>query len=624
MAVPDITERLPVALSERVASSEQTPDDALYDVTIGGLGFVMDITSQTPYQRATVPLQKQQVDTSTEAGEQTLEGMWVRSQTSWHLGAGATFYEPSSKDGTPSRHRYTLSRGIDIWTPGQLTLLPDMEKVREATSSQSVVVCGSRLASGEDVYWSRVEGVLMRHHVGGPTTQATKTSLSGRMTAAGGYVLSGATDGVWRIPLEGTAFAQVASATGSVACEPWWVKSRVIVSRGGSLYSVPLGANTALDASSLIYSHPDSDWRWTGVTETPDSILAAGYSAGSSGVFAFTLVEDGAGSVPKLSQAFQVAELPPGEQVRAFMSYLGKYVGIGTTKGIRVGVVGDRGALQYGPVLVETPDPVNHVAARESFMYAATVGSVIRVNLAEPIDGLRFPYAYDVEIASNISSIAFNGSSSTVVLGSDGVGVYGAAVFAKRAIGWLASGAIRYGTTIPKSFRTADVDALTPSGTSVAMACQFDDDGAVTAYTLTNGDPGKGIGIGSLKPQAGMMRYVLVLNGGATGTPTVRAVDVRAIPVPHRQRLIQYPLRIADTVRDRTGVAVGYEGYAAESLAALEALEETKATVMVNDATRPETYEATIEKVEFTRVEPAARSGAGNFGGLALVTVRTL
>lgn len=70
-------------------------------------------------------MQKEQFDTAREAGEQTLGGAWIRSQTSWHLGAGVDFYEPGLEEGT--RFRFNSSHGVDVWTPGRVTLLPELE-----------------------------------------------------------------------------------------------------------------------------------------------------------------------------------------------------------------------------------------------------------------------------------------------------------------------------------------------------------------------------------------------------------------------------------------------------------------------------------------------------------------
>lgn len=623
---PDFTEALPALLSARQVSSGGQSAGVLFDLVISGVGCVFAIDTQNPMLRESQPIQKQQIDTSAEAGEQTLDSNWTRSQTSWHLGAGADYYEPGSRDETsPSRFRFKDSRGVDVWTPGQISLLPQMDAVDETTSS--IAVCGARPASLGDVWYSRVGDTLYRHDSGGTTLQLTDGFINmpgARMAVAGSKILFGSTSGVYQADLLGSSVTQLTSQAIGTTVDPYWVKSRLISVRGNALHQHTL-AGGPVDATSLLWEHPDSGWKWTGVTETPDAILAAGYSGGVSAIYAFTLTEDGAGTVPKLSQPFAVAEFPPGEEVRSLQSYLGSYLGVGTTAGIRVAAIGQGGQVTYGPLLLETDDPVVSLGARDSFMYAAAGNSVIRVNLAEPIgDGLRFPYAYDVELPDgvDISAIAFVGVGNRLVAAAAGVGTFVASATDHVPAGWLESGDIRYATTVPKSFRTLDVTASTSGTTSVVTSVVS----AGTRYnlvTLSDGKSGRGIGLGSLVTPMPQVSYRLDLTS-TDGTPVVEAVAVRAIPVPHRQRLIQYPVQCTDRPRDAKGTAFGREGYASTLLAALEELEEARAVVTVQDKTRPEQFEATIEKVEFARVQPRAGNGAPNFGGIAKITVRTL
>ena len=551
--------------------------------------------------------------------------MWTRSQTSWHHGAGINFYEPGLRDeANPTQYRFKDSRGVDVWTEGRLSLLPAMDQ--PLSSAATWAVCGAVTPDGADAYFARSDTGV--HRVGSSTGVApvvTYTLAGARMCPAGQVVLVGSNAGIYSVPLTGTMAATLLVTQGGAGdlCQPWWVKSRIIVTRTNELHQTTL-AGGMLDSSSLHYAHPDSNWTWTGVTETPDAILASGYSGGTSSIYAFTLSEDSGGSVPKLSQPFVVAELPPGEEVLTIQSYLGKYLGIGTTAGVRVGLIGTGGQIQYGPLIVETDSPVRALAARGSFIYAASGSSVIRVGLSAPLDGgLRFPYAYDVEVPSGtITSLAFDGVSDRVVAAVDQVGVFVASDTDCVDTGWLESGDIRYATTIPKSFRTMDVVASTPTGTSVAVSATVNGT-ANTLVTLANNLPGTGISLGSVPQPQGALGYRLDLVGDGANSPMVDIVAIRAVPLPRKQRLVQYPVLVADEMRDSGNRPFGGRGYAALLLDALEALEQTQQTVTIKDLTRPEQYEATIERVEFTRVEGPRGTGR-NFGGTAKVTCKTL
>jgi hypothetical protein len=117
----DITEGIPYVLSNPAGSTTYTPTGPAYDVAFAALPFFLAASDEQPYRRVTAQYRKQQVDMSREPGEQTLTGWWVRSQSSFHNGAGIKFFEPIQDESL--RFQYTESKGVDIWTRGQATLL---------------------------------------------------------------------------------------------------------------------------------------------------------------------------------------------------------------------------------------------------------------------------------------------------------------------------------------------------------------------------------------------------------------------------------------------------------------------------------------------------------------------
>src|SRR5690606_7868065 len=121
---PDVTETLPFPLSEALAGSFGASSD--WDVTIGPLGFGLRLSEGQPYVRSTEAVRKQQFDTSREPGEQSLSSWWVRSQSSWDLGAGIRYYEPGTEEGTINR--FADCRGVNVWSPGEISLLHQMEE----------------------------------------------------------------------------------------------------------------------------------------------------------------------------------------------------------------------------------------------------------------------------------------------------------------------------------------------------------------------------------------------------------------------------------------------------------------------------------------------------------------
>jgi hypothetical protein len=127
----DITEGLPFVLSNPAGSTTYTATGYAYDIAIAGLPFFISPLDDSPYRRVTAQYRKQQIDQSREPGEQTLTGWWLRSQSSFHYGQGIKFFEPIQDESL--RFQYTNSKGVDVWTRGQATLLKSVNKQHTIT-----------------------------------------------------------------------------------------------------------------------------------------------------------------------------------------------------------------------------------------------------------------------------------------------------------------------------------------------------------------------------------------------------------------------------------------------------------------------------------------------------------
>ena len=127
----DITEGLVYTLSNPAGSTNFTATGEAYDVAIAGLPFFISPLDDSPYRRVTAQYRKQQIDQSREPGEQTLTGWWLRSQSSFHNGQGIKFFEPAQDESL--RFQYTNSKGLDVWTKGQATLLKSCDSQHSVT-----------------------------------------------------------------------------------------------------------------------------------------------------------------------------------------------------------------------------------------------------------------------------------------------------------------------------------------------------------------------------------------------------------------------------------------------------------------------------------------------------------
>jgi hypothetical protein len=157
----DITEGLVYTLSNPAGSTNYSATGEAYDVAIAGLPFFLLNSDDSPYRRVTAQYRKQQIDQSREPGEQTLTGWWLRSQSSFHYGQGIKFFEPIQDESL--RFQYTESKGIDVWTKGQATLLKSC--VSQHTVTGGIQANGRPWQYARSIQWDKssitYNGVLL-------------------------------------------------------------------------------------------------------------------------------------------------------------------------------------------------------------------------------------------------------------------------------------------------------------------------------------------------------------------------------------------------------------------------------------------------------------------------------
>ena len=389
--------------------------DIAYDTAIGGMPFIYAISDARPYIRQTAPFRKEQFDNQTEPGEQSLTGWWIRSQSSFHNGAGIQFYDPSA--GETTDYRFTDSKGVDVWTKGQVTLLNSCSVGHVTT--YPVAANGRSFQQMRSIRWNNTDGVLLHdgYDVDKIDTNGTETHFIDYNAGTDDKVYAICDDGTnayWvtndtgpsgklevnKKALTGTSsttattmFTAAGITVTNAAME--YVKERIVMCANNSVYEF---ASNASALPTAVYTHGDTDHVFTSIAASGPAIYIAGYSGIQSNIYKFTLTTGGA--MPTLSSAITAAEMPVGEVIHKIYYYLG-YMMIGTSKGIRVAQVNDQdGSLAYGPLIVETTQPCYDFAARDHFVWCATGVSgepgLIRIDLSSEIEPLRFAYANDV------------------------------------------------------------------------------------------------------------------------------------------------------------------------------------------------------------------------------------
>jgi hypothetical protein len=386
--------------------------DMSYDVALGGLPFIYAISDARPYTRQTAPFRKDQFDNGTEPGEQSLTGWWIRSQASFHSGSGIKFYDPATTDEN-GHYRFADSKGLDVWTKGQVTLLKSCVPGHIVTSPLRST--GRRFQELRSIEWGGTKGVLLHdgYDVDKIDTAGTETHFINFAAGTDAPVFGICDDGttaywitnsatkkeVYKKALtldSGTAGSLMFDEIGLISNAVMeYVKERIVMCADNKVYEF---SSSASAMPTAIYTHPSSSHIYTSIAASGPAIYIAGYNGIQSTIAKFTLST--AGVMPTLTSAVIAAELPVGEIVHKIYYYLG-YMMIGTNKGVRVATVSDQdGSLNYGPLIVETDQPCYDFAARDHYVWCATSvdgePGVIRIDLSNEIETLRFAWANDV------------------------------------------------------------------------------------------------------------------------------------------------------------------------------------------------------------------------------------
>lgn len=625
---PDITEGIPTPLTGGGGRALHFSTDSRFDIMVNGIPFSFRPGNGTPYLRSGGQVRKQQFDTSDEAGEQSLSDWWIRSQTSWHMGAGTKYYEPGAEAET--QYRFATSQGVDVWTDGQLTLLHDMSDAVSGLTEP--VYLSTHRRDGVDGFVS-VAGTALAWRNATGTASPTATLAAGTSTqpaTQGAYVWVGHEDRVSRWDTTGAGTLTV-PWTCSGDARVWWVKSRLFVAVGPKLYWVDhtlTGPSVVETTGTLVAQHPDPDWVWVDVSETADSILLAGAAASESAVFAVGI--DDSVPVPVLTGARQVAQLPAGEQATCMSAYLSTYIVLGTTTGIRVGTLGANGAVQLGPVSVETPVDAVDITFHDRFAYLPVTTALpdgttglVRIDLSAQIgDTGLWAWAWDVstKAALTATSVCKIGTTSRLVEAAGGH-IYIESDTDLVASGYLDTGLIRYRTAELKDFQRARLTGTLNGGTVDLSSLLNGDVYRIISYgpaTGLEGEAGLNLPGGPLFPA---MAFRITLNQVGDVSPEVNGFAVKAMPAVSKSRLIRYPLSCFDYEVLRHGDRVGMDGFAWDRVQEIEALEDAAAAVQIVDTRVNETLVATIESAEFQSASPPDKS-LPNAGGILNLTIR--
>lgn len=435
-------------------------------------------------------------------------------------------------------------------------------------------------------------------------TGAANNSNSTRSVVANSYF-----DILWK-PVAGRTWAGA-----------WWAKGRLFaLDSAGKWHTLSTAGGTADDAATMFWNANLGTTGWS-VAESPGAVYIA------RGTDIYKVTPDGDGSIPTITTPVVAASLPTGETISTIYAYLGRMV-ICTNQGLRIAFIDtDSGDLIYGPRIVDGDfsDCVRVTALGELAYVVGTPNgaatpSLYAVNLADNED-LEPAWAEVRPVATGGTLFGATATPDGKIMSWDGSGFY------RSTTGYVTSGTMltgfhRLGTLEPKAFQylrvitegtvgSVSVDVVLPDGTSTSVGSVAAGNSAEISLAAAVPTPAEYIAL----------RFTLA--GDGVGTPTLLGYQLKALPLPKRQRMKRVPLMLFDREQNRVGQEMGNDGSAWTRLQALEALETANAVVGFEDKETGETGSAYIESVEMRRTAPTSRHGDG-FGGTIWLTLRVI
>lgn len=329
-----------------------------YDVAIGGRPYMVDLESNQ-FQVGWEPRIRDSVDQSNIPGESTIspQGLWRRSQNSWHLGAGQRYADSQEAQ----FGRFWRSVGVDPFTvKGELRLLVEAEVVDAQTESNLYMTrANGRIygSDGQNVRWATAGGF------GTPTSVTGLAAADVTGLASDGYnvyITQGAS-GIYKTDVSTNAASSYVSNVTVGPIE--YVKGRLIVGGTGAdkgeLWNIIASGNNP----TAFYTHPNNQFEWVGFAEGQNHIYCAGNTGSESLIYRTQIEPDGTAlKIPVVA-----GTLPLGEVVTSIYGYLG-FIFIGSNLGVRMATADANGDLIFG-ALIETGSDVNCFGGNSRFVF---------------------------------------------------------------------------------------------------------------------------------------------------------------------------------------------------------------------------------------------------------------
>lgn len=590
-------------------TSALVPD--IFPVAIGGHAFMLDMKSNR-FTRTFENRLRDSADDSNIPGEAAInpQGLWRRSQVSWHKGSGQKYADTA--DGVDTR--FYTSKNIDPWTKGQLGLLKTTSQVlSSANTNLYMVVAGDRLYVADNQTLKYTTDLSTFSTVTG-TPAAT---INGMTTDGYTVFVSFESNGIYSTNTAST------SASSYQTGHNWgvlgYVKGRLMAAGSGAtdghkLWNITASGNNP----TVLYTHPNTAFRYVGFASGQNHIYAAGYAGKNSLIYRTTIKADGTA----LDIPVQAAELPVGEVVSTIYGYLGSII-IGTNLGVRLATSDNNGDLLIGPILETTTNVKCAVGDGRFVWYGWTNFDGTSTGLGR-LDLSQFNSTNEPAYASDLMADVQGAVNAVVNWGEyrlfsvAGHGIYREHASNLAATGYIETGFWRWGIPDRKFMAFADFRTRPLAG---SISFSYDHDGS--GYeTLAPFNTVNATEISFDGPDGQFGETLIKLSFTRSGTdstvgPTLTRWQARVFPAPVRSELFSVPVllhrKISRFNRD-------YYLDVVSELAFLRGLISDQRIISYQEG--EESFRTVVENVEWFPIDSGDKSW--EYDGTAVVTLRSL
>ena len=588
----------------------------IYPVAVNGRPYMID-TKSNAFGRQFDARVRDSVDQSAEPGESAInpQGLWRRSQSSWHYGAGQTYSDTADAEA----YRFRSSKGVNVWDRGKLTLLSDTTQAYSSANTNLYMATASNRIYGTD-------GQTVKYTTDWSTfTTVTSTNASNlySITSDGYNVFFSYADGDIDQTNAGTSAASN-YITGIEAGVLAYVRGRLMVAGQGAdkrkIWNITTTPGSSANNPSALYTHPNDDFTWVGFAGGQNQIYCAGYAGNKSLIYKTGIKADGTAlDIPTVA-----AELPQGEIVTNIDAYLG-FVVIGLTTGLRFCSSDSDGNLVVGP-LIETGTSVNAFAAIGQYLYFGwtnydtTSTGIGRLDIGTQVSTNQPAYASDLMVTGQGAVTDIHEFDNKPVFTVAGLGAYRTHSTNKVASGTLESGIYRWGVPDTKFVPKWDLRTEPLYGTvAVSVAADSGDFRSVGVQAVEGSLESTFDGFESKVFEAEARLTLTRSATDATRGPGVTRWLGRAYAAPLRSQIFSVPLLLHHKLNIR-----GFEYFMDVDLelSYLRDLVENPRVITYQE--NADTYSVIVEDVRWQPVDSANNHNAWDWNGTCTVIMRSV